>query len=78
MSKTPNFYLIKDDGEVESTDDADIAAAAASDGSTLVVNTKTNEAVFDNDVQAISAADRDDWIKEEGEDEDEDDDGEDD
>lgn len=69
MSKTPTFYLIKDDGEVESTDDADIAAAAASDGSTLVINTKTNEASFDSDVQAISAADRDDWITEEDEEE---------
>lgn len=68
MSKIPAFFLVKDDGEVEWTDDADVAASASDDGSTVVINVKACEAAFDGDRNSINKADRDDWIEDEDED----------
>jgi hypothetical protein len=62
MTQIYRFYLVTEDGTVEGTDSVDIATAAKNDGSTTVVEPGAEEYTFDNDVQAISVADDDDWL----------------
>lgn len=72
MAQTFRFYLVKDDGTVEGTNDVEIATVAKRDGSSLVIEPRVAEATFDGDVTYIEAADPDDWLDpDEAEEEDE-------
>jgi hypothetical protein len=78
MSKKFFFYLVKEDGAIEGTNDPGIADAAAEDGSTVVIDVRTGKAVFDSEESEITTAERSAWLEDEGEDEgDEGDEGED-
>lgn len=73
MAQTYRFYLVKDDGEVQGTNNFEVAAVAKRDGATLVIEPGAAESTYDGDSQPIEAADDDEWL---GEDDDEDDDDE--
>lgn len=62
MAQTWRFYLVSDAGEVSGTNNFEVAAVAKRDGSTLVIEPKAAEAVFDGDAQMIEEADPDDFI----------------
>ena len=76
MAQTARFYLVDENGEVTGTDDIEIAAVAKRDGSTLVIEPRTGEYVFDGDVQLIEDADPADYLDPD-KDEDDDEEGDD-
>ena len=76
MAQTARFYLVDENGEVTSTDDIEIAAVAKRDGSTLVIEPRAGEYVFDGDVQTIDDADPADYLDPD-KDEDDDEEGDD-
>ena len=62
MSKKFSYYLVKEDGDVEGTNDSEIAEAASKDGSTVVIDTRTGVATFDSEPTDIKTAERGDWL----------------
>lgn len=63
MSKKFSFYLVKDDGTVEGTDNGEIAEVAGHDGSSLVINVASATATYDGDTMLIDKANPDDWLE---------------
>jgi hypothetical protein len=69
------YYLVLDSGDVEGTNDADVALAACKDGSTIVIDYETGVATFDGETSGIEEADPSDWITPPDDDDDTSDDG---
>ena len=67
------YYLVTEDGDVLGTNDSEVARVAGEDGTTLVINTLTQESTFDGLKTPVVAANQADWQDpDETDDEDED------
>ena len=69
------YYLVLDSGDVEGTNDADIAKAASEDGSTIVIDSDKATATFDGETSGIVETEADDWLTPPDDDPDTSDDG---
>ena len=64
MAQTWRFYLVREDGDVQGTNDTEIAVVAKRDGSTLVIEPRAAMATYDGDEQDIEGADAADYLDE--------------